>query len=270
MPAYFGLGNKNSDSVSDRYLHINNCGFCEDMDKTAVSRPTGRKDYQLIYIKSGTIAFGKQYDQLLGEGYVYLYTPGTPQYYRIQGAPTTFYWIHFTGSALPVMLQQSVSGSVFVGEFPEFERFCKDFYMDHRISDSTNGLYYEGLLVCLLARLSEKGTKNGHPHHRRLTPALLAMNQNIALRLSNEELAQLCGLNRYYFIKLFKKVTGQTPQQYYTQQAIEAAQSLLENTDHTIGQIAALCGIDDSFYFSRVFKKHTGVCPADYRKNIRH
>ena len=97
MSSYFGLGNKNSDSISSQYLHINNCGFCENMDKTAVSRPLGRKDYQLIYIKSGNMAFGEQYDRLLGAGAAYLYRPGMPQYYRIQGVPTTFYWVHFTG-----------------------------------------------------------------------------------------------------------------------------------------------------------------------------
>lgn len=266
MPAYFSLGAKNSDAVSEKYLHINNCGFCVDMDNTAVSRPNGRQDYQLIYLKSGQMTFG---EQRLAPGYVYLYRPGQPQHYRVSGVTTTFYWIHFTGSAVPQMLQDLDSGAIFVGAFPEFERFCKSFYMDHRLCAVPNILYYEGLLVCLLAQLRERHLKTGQPHPRKLDAALLAMNQNPTARLSNDQLAQLCGLSRYYFIKLFKSATGLTPQQYYTRQAIDSAKDLLESTDDTVGQIAALCGIEDSFYFSRLFKKHTGLSPADYRKSMR-
>lgn len=263
MPAYFSLGTKNSDTVSNKYLQINNCGFCEDMDKTAVSRPRGRMDHQLIYIKKGQMDFG---GQLLGAGFVYLFLPGQPQHYRVCGS-TTFYWIHFTGSALPDILK-GCGGAIFHGEFPEFERLCKNFYMEHRLSDAPNTLYYEGLLICLLAQLTQKQASS-KPPHRRLEAALLAMNQNIAHRLSNEELAQMCGLSKFYFIKLFKEVTGSTPQLYYVKQAVDTAKGLLESTDHTVSQIASLCGMEDAFYFSRVFKKHTGVCPADYRKALR-
>lgn len=260
MPAYFSLGTKNSEAVSDKYLQINNCGFCEDMDKTAVNRPQGRKDYQLIYIKKGQMDFG---GQLLGAGYVYLFKPGQPQFYRVSGETTTFYWIHFTGSALPDILQER-SGAFFCGEFPEFERFCKNFYIEHRLSEKPNILYHEGLFICLIAKLTEK-QETHKAHHRKLDGALLAINQNIAVRFSNEELAQKCGLSKFYFIKLFKEVTGLTPQQYYTKQAVDTAKGLLESTDYTIGQIASLCGMEDAFYFSRVFKKHVGVCPSHYR-----
>jgi len=262
MPAFFSLGTKNSEFVSNRYLHINNCGFCVDMDKTAISRPQGRKDYQLLYIQKGQMYFGTR---LLGAGFVYLFTPGQPQHYRVAGESTTFYWIHFTGSALGEMLQGR-SGAFFCGEFPEFERLCKNFYMEQRLSETPNILYYEGLLICLLAKLTQTPPK---AHHRKLDGALLAMHENIAHRLSNEALAEACGLSKFYFIKLFKEATGSTPQQYYTALAVETAKGLLESTDYPIGQVAVLCGMEDCFYFSRVFKKHTGLCPSDYRKQLR-
>lgn len=271
MPAYFSLGNKNSEFVCDRYLHINNCGFCEDLDSTNVFRPQGRIDYQLIYIKSGRMEFetNGQWLPLTG-GHVYLYRPGTPQHYRISGIATTFFWVHFTGTALPDLLARLPDSHHQIGEFSEFERFCKAFYTAHRTTPQPDTLYYEGFLICLFAKLSEKANSSRiPPHTAKIAPALMAISQSGAPRLSNDQLAQRCGLSRYYFIKLFKAATGQTPQQYYTQQAVETAQALLENTDYSVAQIAALCGIDDCFYFSRVFKKHTGVCPADYRKGLQ-
>ena len=44
------------------------------------------------------------------------------------------------------------------------------------------------------------------------------------------------------------------------------AQSLLENTDYKIGEIAEIVGYDNQLYFSRVFRKEYGVSPAQYRK----
>lgn len=46
------------------------------------------------------------------------------------------------------------------------------------------------------------------------------------------------------------------------------AQSLLENTEYNIGEIAEIVGYDNPLYFSRVFKKEYGVSPAQYRKNL--
>lgn len=270
MPAYFSLGAKNSEFVSDRYLHINNCGFCEDMDKTAISRPQGRKDYQLIYIRSGQMEFEENgQTQLLADENVYLYRPGTPQRYRINGVKTTFFWIHFTGSAAPEILKGIPDGRIKTGFFHSFETFCKSMYMACRTSLQPNLLLFEGELISLIAFISEKARSNPSlSYNPQIAPALIAMNRSLTARLSNEELAQQCGLSRYYFIKLFKKATGCTPQQYYTQQAIETAKDLLENTDNTVAQIASLCGIEDNFYFSRVFKKHTGLSPADYRRSL--
>ena len=272
MPAYFSMGTKNSDSTSERYLKINNCGFCEDMDKTAISRPQGRKDYQLIYIDCGQMEFeeGGRIRPVSG-GHVYLYRPGTPQYYRVNGVKTTFFWIHFTGSAAPEILDGIPDGCTKTDFFPSFALFCKTLYLACRTSPQPNMLHFEGELIYLTSLIAEKvKCITPPPGSARVWPALLAMNRSIRQRLSNEELAQLCDLSKFYFIKLFKQVTGCTPQQYYTRQTVETARELLENTNDSVAQIAALCGTEDVFYFSRLFKKHTGLSPADYRKNIHH
>lgn len=266
MSSYFSKGTKSSEFVSQRYLHINNCGFCEALEKTTVSRPAGRKDYQLIYIKSGRMVFDTdgQKQQLTG-GHVFLYRPGTPQHYRVDGEATTFFWVHFTGSAVEEMLHTLPEGCTKTGELPEFERYCRSFYMDCQLIDRFNPLYYEGALIALFAAVADKAASRV-PHYDKLDKALLVMNRSLSPRLSNEELARLCALDKYYFIKLFKRATGMTPQQYYASLIVDRGKALLENTDYSVGEIAALCGVEDSFYFSRLFKKHTGLSPAGYRK----
>ncbi|MDD6827860.1 MAG: AraC family transcriptional regulator, partial [Oscillospiraceae bacterium] len=44
-------------------------------------------------------------------------------------------------------------------------------------------------------------------------------------------------------------------------------QSLLENTDYTIAEIANTVGYTNPLYFSRLFHKHIGVSPKEYRKS---
>lgn len=270
MPSYFSLGTKNSDQTSQRYLQINNCGFCEDLERSNVDRPNGRKDYQLIYIKSGKMEF-HTYGQkmLLSDGNVFFFRPGTPQYYHIGGVPTSFFWIHFTGSTVEEILAPLPDGCIKTGEFSQFERFCKAFYADSRISDRYTALHYEGELLCLFAALIQRCSNNApqNQQYKKIDTALLAMNQSPVTRLSNAQLAQLCGLNKHYFIRLFKSATGMAPQQYYAELAIDRAKSLLEDTDFFVSQIASLCGFEDCFYFSRLFKKHTGMSPAAYRKH---
>ena len=56
------------------------------------------------------------------------------------------------------------------------------------------------------------------------------------------------------------------PAQYILSLRMVNAQSLLENTDYKIGEIAEIVGYDNQLYFSRVFRKEYGVSPAQYRK----
>ena len=55
----------------------------------------------------------------------------------------------------------------------------------------------------------------------------------------------------------------------YSNLALDTAKGRLETTDYPSAQVALMCGIEDSFYFSRLFKKHTGLSPAAYRKGLR-
>jgi len=271
MPSYFGKQQQNSDRVSDRYLCINNCGFHQELARMDVRRPRGRLDYQLIYIQSGQIHFDLDGTGLqLGSGSVFLYRPGQPQFYRIQGTPTTFFWIHFTGSAVENMLDFFRSAFLQIGDFPEFGQFCRSYYMDYRLTAGRSELLYEGKLISLFALVADRaaGVSPRREAGAKISKALLAMNSHLTPRLSNDQLAQLCALNKSYFIKLFRQATSLTPQQYYTGLILDKSKALLEATDYSVSEVASLCGVEDSLYFSRLFKKHIGISPTDYRKRL--
>lgn len=67
----------------------------------------------------------------------------------------------------------------------------------------------------------------------------------------------------------FKKVYGVSPKQYLLNIRMNNAQNLLETTDYTVAEIAAIVGYDNSLYFSRIYHKQKGQAPSDYRKLMK-
>lgn len=71
---------------------------------------------------------------------------------------------------------------------------------------------------------------------------------------------------RRHFSRLFKQITGQSPQDYIVEARIEAAKGLLHSSSYSIARIAELTGYKDTYFFSRQFKQKTGLSPSRYRR----
>ena len=91
------------------------------------------------------------------------------------------------------------------------------------------------------------------------------MQTNYTQKISNQEYADDCNMSLAYFIRLFKEVTGKSPQSYITYLRIEAAKGLLSTTQESINTIARLVGYDDPLYFTRCFSKAEKISPKEYR-----
>lgn len=87
--------------------------------------------------------------------------------------------------------------------------------------------------------------------------------------ISLEDICQIINLTPYYFIRLFKQQTGQTPYQYLIAIRINRAKNLLEKGGYSIREVATLCGFVNSGHFATLFKRYEGISPTDYvkRKN---
>lgn len=270
MNMIYGKNAKNSNYNSEKYLHINNCGYFENITKMNISRKDGRVDHQLIYIKSGSMRFFTEKGELtLSDGEVFLYRPHIPQYYSIEQT-TTFFWVHFSGTEVERILSFFKEDHYYVGELYELEKFCKSLYIDYNTVNRYNDLIYEGRLISVFGELSQRiGGINirSNGGFSKIQKALIFMNENYRVGYSNEELAKICNMSKYYFIKVFKENVGVTPQRYHTSLIVTKSKQLLENTDYNVSQIAELMGFEDTMYFSRLFKKSVGMSPTDYRKS---
>ena len=90
----------------------------------------------------------------------------------------------------------------------------------------------------------------------------------LELNLGIGELADLSGLSPFYFSRLFKESTGFTPYQYISEQRMERAKQLLQNTDTAIAEIALRCGFSSQSSFSTAFRKAVGITPKVYRMSF--
>ena len=132
-------------------------------------------------------------------------------------------------------------------------------------------------MVCTLMHCLEKRKRTQEASDKYgctgLTPfTVKKIEQYIAERIgqgiSTPELAMLCDLSLYHFIRMFKKTTGKTPHQFVTNMKLEVAKRLLSECTDSVIQVGFAIGFDNPSHFSKVFKNHVGLTPLKYRKEL--
>jgi len=91
------------------------------------------------------------------------------------------------------------------------------------------------------------------------------MNENFTTGVSCAELSNLVKMDKYRFIRTFKKQMDKTPYEYLLDLKIEKAKKMLKAKDYTITEISMLCGFSSHSHFTSTFKKKTGLSPTEYR-----
>jgi AraC-like DNA-binding protein/quercetin dioxygenase-like cupin family protein len=89
--------------------------------------------------------------------------------------------------------------------------------------------------------------------------------QNICENINVPMLAEFAGLSEARFKINFRKQIGIPPREYVLRRKIDAAKSMLKNSDITITELAHELSFSSSQYFSTVFKRFTLVSPKEFR-----
>lgn len=88
---------------------------------------------------------------------------------------------------------------------------------------------------------------------------------NIYKSITIDDLASLIYKSPAHTIRIFKNAYGVTPYEYYVDNRIKKAISLLKDTMFSVKEIAYMLSFCDEHYFSNIFKQRTGKKPTDYR-----
>ena len=239
----------------------------------------GRRDYQILYVASGKAHFWfNGIEEIVDSGHMVLYKPKDVQkyVYYVEDHPEVF-WIHFTGYDVKNILEYhgiSLNQHVFYsGTLPEYKmsfrkiirelQQCEYGYEDYIASLFNN-------ILLLVSRQQQNGENYTVTIPEEIEMAVSYFNENYNTKISVAQYAESLHISTNWFIRNFKQHMKISPAQYLLSLRMVNAQSLLENTDYSVGEIAEIVGYDNQLYFSRVFKKEYGISPAQYRKRAEN
>ena len=93
----------------------------------------------------------------------------------------------------------------------------------------------------------------------------LHIEQNLAERLTTDELARQVNLSPSHFNRAFKQSFGLSAHRYLVHRRVEEAQRLALGTSEELSVIAVKCGLCDQSHLTRWFRRVVGETPAAWR-----
>ena len=83
--------------------------------------------------------------------------------------------------------------------------------------------------------------------------------------LSQGAMAEMAGISREYFSRIFKNITGMNYSKWLNMIRLEKATELLADEGRSLTEIAMLSGFQSIPSFNRVFREEKGLAPGEYR-----
>ena len=261
-----------------RPLIVGSCGTyrLKNTKRLPTWRPKGRIDYQLLYIVSGKAHFYfNGIERIVQAGRMVLIPPRVEQKYEYFGEEKPeVYWVHFTGSDVKNILRKyeiPMDDPIFYsGASSVYSYIFKE--MINELQTCRTG--YEELLAMYLQQiflLVQRTRQERKPTvttyiQEEMEYARRYFNEHYNEPISIQEYAESRNMSVCYFQRNFKQIVNHTPMQYLLTIRVNNAASLLETTDYSMAEIAAIVGYEDPLYFSRMFRKIKGMSPTEYRK----
>ena len=257
-------------------ISVNSCGHYKliKSNRFETLRPSGRKDYQLLYIAHGKADFfiDDKLEQVSQESFV-LYYPNEKQHYIYNRLDhPDVYWIHFSGNRVEELLTKyslnphHIFHVSAMSEFARlFDSIIKELQLKREHYLELSNTYLTELLLTLSRKITEESSI--YPVRNALIEqAIEYFHKEYKNDISIEDYACKCNLSCCWFIRSFKSYTGSTPLQYLTDIRLNKAKELLKNNTFNISETAAFVGYTNPLYFSRLFKKYTNMTPTEYQK----
>lgn len=265
-------------------LLIYRCGYEKEQCPWEKKQEASGGHYLFCYIVSGkgVLRVEKGENEILvhtlSEKMGYLIEPGKEDRMKaFPEGPWDYVWVEFGGvraGEYTKLSGLSENQPVYMPEKPEQGEELLEIMLDLVKSGEECPLKMTGYLYlfmdCLVRTCRFRGQiASGRNSETYVEGAVRYIEQNYSRHISVEELARRCWLDRSYFGKVFKSVTGQSPQQFLIRFRMEKAAAELRTGNMSVGDIGALVGYPNLLHFSRAFKGVYGVSPTEYRQRHR-
>ena len=215
--------------------------------------------YLLHYVISGSGVFSKNgISYNLGAGDLFICRPSEHATYTASmDDPWDYAWCSFSCvEELSALLEQEVihvpgATRIFTQMASSGTEPAKEW--------AVCGLLYQ--LFAMLAEVQDRPCADqGY-----LSQAVSYIEANYAQDLQVNQIAEMLGINRSYFCRIFKQQLGISPQDYIVSYRLEQAERLLTTSNLTQKEIALRVGYPDVYALSRMFKRRYGIAPGHFR-----
>lgn len=164
--------------------------------------------------------------------------------------------------------------------FPQ-PRFSNDrlWHLTRLLAEAVNNpdpsmqLYGDGIVAAIASQLFAAPQladyKPGGLAPWQLRRVIEYMEDKFPHRIELGTLSGLISFSQAHFSRAFKISTGMAPYQWQLDMRIRRAQSMLADSDASLGEIAHATGFADTVHFGRTFRKLVGVSPGVWRKDSR-
>lgn len=242
--------------------------------------PAARNHYLFHYVLSGTgtlmadNAKGETQTYSIKSGQGFLIFPGQiTTYYADLRLPWEYVWIEFDGLRVKEALELtelSMNSPVYRSHSKDLrEQLVNEMmYIVHHAKESPFHLIGHLYLFFDYLMQSSKSTKLVHSSKMSdfyIKEAIHFIEQNFQNNITVEEIASVCGINRSYFGKIFRKSIGRSPQEFLMNYRMVKATELLKLTSLSIAEIGSAVGYENQLHFSRAFKTIYGISPRQWR-----
>ena len=203
------------------------------------------------------------------EGQVVLLNGYKPHSYYTAGGLKAC-WIHFDGRMAPYFYEAVTAkkGNTILLSNPynckKLIRTIYEIYDQNRlIREAVLSKYLTDMLNELLLDQTAENQAAKKVHE-----SIHYMNEHFHEPLSVHDLAAHVYLSPYYFIRLFRQVTGSTPHDYLLNLRISHAKYYLKTTQISVKEIAFACGFTSESSFCNTFRRRIGSSPGRYRGTL--
>ena len=83
------------------------------------------------------------------------------------------------------------------------------------------------------------------------------------------DMARVAGVSKVHLSRVFQAEMGVAPVEAIRLLRLDRAAELLGRTNHSVAEIARLCGFPNQFHFSRTFRAAYGKSPREVRERVR-
>ncbi|MBE6673804.1 MAG: AraC family transcriptional regulator [Ruminococcaceae bacterium] len=264
---WVGLGSR---QCNDLPLMVNCAGAYNQLLKHHDCNPTGRLDYYLIYLVSGEVeVYNGDESIIVKEGSIIVFPPNKGYKHKNDHSPISYFWVHFTGSDVPNILNRYG-----ISLFPAINMANGENRISNRFQKLFDGFakndkFRDYDLSSLLDRILVEIARSISPEQSEKTlfsKSIRYINEFYSKPIKITDLARMENVSMTTYNLHFKRQMGMSPTQYILALRMHSAKELLESSKLPIREISAMCGYNDFNFFTKVFKKHTNKSPTEYRK----